>query len=216
MRQVFKLALAAYGLLVVRAAPAQDDAYDYIVVGSGPGGGPLAANLARAGYKTLLLEAGSDQGSNQVYSEIGNFIAASNDPATRWDFYVKHSDDAEREAKYEHTTWLTAEGEYFTGREGPAGSKRLGIWYPRAAVLGGCAMHNAGVTSLPLDSQWDTIAKTTGDDSWKAENMRKYLKLVENSTYSSADDKTHSKSGKKPPTPCYQHHDVAPILRYCD
>ncbi|KND91020.1 hypothetical protein TOPH_04423 [Tolypocladium ophioglossoides CBS 100239] len=32
--------------------------FDYIVVGSGPGGGPLAVNLAEAGYSVLLLEAG--------------------------------------------------------------------------------------------------------------------------------------------------------------
>ena len=36
--------------------------FDYIVVGSGAGGGPLACNLARAGKRVLLLEAGDDQG----------------------------------------------------------------------------------------------------------------------------------------------------------
>jgi choline dehydrogenase len=34
--------------------------YEYIVVGSGAGGGPLAANLAKSGCRVLLLEAGSD------------------------------------------------------------------------------------------------------------------------------------------------------------
>lgn len=195
MRHLFQLALAAYGVLVARAAPAQDDGYDYIVVGSGPGGGPLAADLARAGFKTLLLEAGDDQGTNQVYSEIANFIAASNDPTTRWDFYVKHSDSAEQDAKFTHTMWMQTNGSYYVGLDPPEGAKRLGIWYPRAATLGGCAMHNAGVTSLPLDDQWDEIAAMTKDDSWKASNMRKYLKLVENSTYAAADDTTHSKNG---------------------
>ena len=34
--------------------------FDYIIIGSGAGGGPLAANLARAGFKVMLLEAGGD------------------------------------------------------------------------------------------------------------------------------------------------------------
>src|SRR4026209_1991545 len=34
--------------------------YEYVIVGSGAGGGPLAANLARNGHKVLLLEAGKD------------------------------------------------------------------------------------------------------------------------------------------------------------
>lgn len=38
--------------------------YDYIVVGSGPGGGPLSARLAIAGFKVFLFEAGDDQGAN--------------------------------------------------------------------------------------------------------------------------------------------------------
>ena len=40
-------------------SPAHPD-FDYIVIGSGAGGGPVAANLARAGYKVGLIEAGHD------------------------------------------------------------------------------------------------------------------------------------------------------------
>ncbi len=43
------------------------DGYEYVVVGSGPGGGPLAARLAMAGHKTLLIDAGDDQGENIHY-----------------------------------------------------------------------------------------------------------------------------------------------------
>lgn len=42
----------------------QEETFDYIVVGSGAGGGPLASRLARAGHKTLLIEAGDDQTGN--------------------------------------------------------------------------------------------------------------------------------------------------------
>lgn len=44
--------------------------YDYIVVGSGPGGAPVAANLAKAGASVLLLEAGDDQGATNLHVEI--------------------------------------------------------------------------------------------------------------------------------------------------
>lgn len=40
------------------------ETYEYIAVGSGPGGGPLAANLAREGHTVLLIEAGNDQADN--------------------------------------------------------------------------------------------------------------------------------------------------------
>ena len=59
---------------LAEAAPAAAS-YDYIVVGSGPGGGPLAADLARAGYSTLLIEAGGDEGDNPTYADIGNVRA---------------------------------------------------------------------------------------------------------------------------------------------
>ena len=163
--------------------PADAEEYDYIVVGSGPGGGPLAAYLARAGYTTLLLDAGDDHGDEPVYREIANFNAAGNDERTRWDFFVKHSDDPERELKYERMTWRTAEGEFYVGLDPPEGAEMLGIYYPRSAALGGCAMHNAGVASLPTASEWEHIVEITGDESWGEDNMRDVFARTETNLF---------------------------------
>lgn len=113
----FSLAALA-AVSVVQAAT-----YDYIVVGSGPGGGPLAANLAKAGYSTLLIEAGGDEGSNPTYADIANFLESANDEATRWDFFVKHSDDPKRDLQYKYNTWDTGDGTFYVGRNPPEGAK---------------------------------------------------------------------------------------------
>jgi choline dehydrogenase-like flavoprotein len=43
---------------ILRSCRGESGGYEYIVVGSGAGGGPLAARLALAGHNTLLIEAG--------------------------------------------------------------------------------------------------------------------------------------------------------------
>lgn len=64
---------------------ALDEEYDFIVVGSGAGGGPLACRLAEANFKTLLIEAGNDQGDN-VNTSIPAFQGVvAQDPKVRWD-----------------------------------------------------------------------------------------------------------------------------------
>jgi len=68
--------------------------YEYIIVGSGAGGGPLAANLARAGHTVLLLEAGDDQGGNINYQVPAFHTLSTEDPSMRWDYFVNHYDNA--------------------------------------------------------------------------------------------------------------------------
>jgi choline dehydrogenase len=189
--------LFPYVALTVAAVWAESVArYDYIVIGSGPGGGPLACDLARAGYSTLLLEAGDDQGDNPTYADLVNFNEAGSDTHSRWDFWVKHSNNPVQDQKYEHTTWMLPNGSYYVGLEPPAGAKRLGIQYPRAATLGGCAMHNAGVCSLPQDDDWNIIVNKTGDKSWEAQKMRKYLLKLEKNSYLPAGAAGHGYDGR--------------------
>src|SRR6266536_338654 len=55
---------------------AQRDEFEYIVIGSGAGGGPVAANLAKAGRQVLLLEAGGD--ANNPRSRFKYSVPGSN------------------------------------------------------------------------------------------------------------------------------------------
>ncbi|KAL5045597.1 hypothetical protein BDW71DRAFT_214932 [Aspergillus fruticulosus] len=176
-------------------APASE--YEYIIVGSGAGGGPLAANLARHGHSVLLLEAGNDQGEN-LHTQIPAFhTISSEDPAIRWDFFVRHYDDEEQAARDPKMTWATPEGQTFigTGTDAPSGSKQNGIYYPRAATLGGCTMHNAMMTFLPPDEDWEHIANLTGDRSWEPNEMRKYFERVERCGYLEPGTKGHGFEG---------------------
>ena len=87
--------------------------FDYIVVGSGAGGGTLAARLAEGGRSVLLLEAGGDprqlSGTNDDQPGINRLpddydvpsfhgFASEND-AMRWDFFVRHYASDEMQQK---------------------------------------------------------------------------------------------------------------------
>jgi choline dehydrogenase len=138
---------------------------DYVIVGSGAGGGPLACNLARAGYKVVLLEAGSDPRS--WTREVPALHAqAVEDPAMRWDFFVRtFADDAQQRR---NERFMPACG---------------GVLYPRAGTLGGCTAHNAMIMLCPHNGDWDAIAETFRDESWRATNMRKYWQRLEHCDY---------------------------------
>lgn len=101
----------------------------------------------------------------------------------QWDYYVNHFPNdtrAQQDTKY---TWQTPSGDYYKGPNPPEGSKGLGILYPRAGTLGGCASHNALITVYPHDDDWTYIEKLTGDSSWSPRKMRKYFQKLEANEY---------------------------------
>lgn len=142
----------------------EETGFDYIIVGSGAGGGPLAANLARQGLKVLLLEAGSDHGDTQNYQVPAFHPMSTEDPAMSWSFYVQHYDDPAQQALDSKVT-------------------PQGVLYPRAGTVGGCTSHNAMITVYPHDRDWDDIAALTGDESWSAVSMRRYMEILEDCRY---------------------------------
>lgn len=141
--------------------------WDYIVVGSGAGGGTLAARLAEEGMRVFLLEAGSDYASQRFARlpddyEIPAFHPfASENAELSWNFFVRHYADEKRQAR---------DPKY----------RPQGVLYPRGATLGGSTAHNAMIFVYPHDSDWNGIAKSTGDSSWRAWRMRRYAKRLEN------------------------------------
>jgi len=155
---------------------------EYVVVGSGAGGGTVAARLAEGGRSVILLEAGGDpkqlHGADPV-DPAGNRLpddydvpafhsfAGEND-AMSWSFFVRHyeSDAAQREdPKY---------------REAWEGGRVDGVLYPRAGTLGGCTAHNAMILLYPHEADWDDIASLTRDPSWRSGHMRRYFQRLEN------------------------------------
>jgi choline dehydrogenase len=156
--------------------------WEYIVVGSGAGGGTVAARLAEAGRFVLLLEAGGDpremSGGDPLSSQTNRLpndydvpcfhAFASENESMKWDFFVRHyGDDAAQrlDPKY---------------REVWDGRRVDGVLYPRAGTLGGCTAHNAMIFVYPNDADWDGIAALTGDPSWSSKKMRGYFERLEN------------------------------------
>ena len=157
--------------------PGTSDEVEYIVVGSGAGGGTVAARLVERGFRVLVLEAGGDPRKLQDKRLPDDYdvpvfhpFATEND-AMKWDFFVRHYSSDERQKK---------DPKYV----GTSNGKPVnGIWYPRAGTLGGCTAHNAMILVYPHDQDWDHIAELTGDRSWRSSEMRKYFETLEHCSH---------------------------------
>jgi choline dehydrogenase len=131
---------------------------DYIVVGTGAGGGPVAVALAEAGYQVLALDAGG-MTDGPTYRVPAFSLQASADPEVSWNFAVRHYTDP------------AAHGRAFlAGRDG--------VLYPRAAAVGGCTAHHAMVMLQPDPKDWTDLARLTGDPSFNHGSMQQHYQAV--------------------------------------
>src|SRR5690349_9912382 len=97
----------------------QDQPCDYVVVGSGAGGGTVAGRLAENGAQVVLLEAGGDPREAagprlpDDYDVPAFHPFATESPGLSWEFFVRHFADENQQRR--------------DSKSGPQG-----VLYPRA------------------------------------------------------------------------------------
>ena len=165
------------------------DSYDYIVVGAGAGGGPLAASLAERGFSVLLVEAGDLKDTEKELVDIPVMhTQASEHPRLSWQYFINHYSDPKRNL---------LDSKHCPEKIGcPKGAN--GIFYPRGSTIGGSTSVNAMISVIPHDQDWDYIANLVNDDSWSASNMRNYFMKVERNLYSKNESQGHGTRGWLP------------------
>ncbi|KAK7002429.1 choline dehydrogenase [Favolaschia claudopus] len=154
-----------------KCPPVSDAEYDYIVVGAGGGGGPVAYRLVESGFKVLVVETGKDESQNPTTLNLSGSWAAMDDPTIDLDYRVN---------EYPSDFHV----------------QRNDIWYPRSAGIGGCTLHNALSHSTEnLHETFDNLARTFNDSSWSRENMQKYLVSIERNLFLTPPNPDHGFDG---------------------
>jgi 5-(hydroxymethyl)furfural/furfural oxidase len=154
------------------AAAAGDD-YDYVIIGGGSAGCPLAARLSeRSSNRVLLIEAGTDYPPGQEPPEILDIFAATAyaDPRFVWNG-VKAA---------------------YGPKPGNAPDDRRRVRYPMGRVIGGGSSINGMAANRGLPSDYDAWAEA-GATGWNWEGVLPFFRKLE--TDSDFDGPLHGKDG---------------------
>ncbi|KAJ3543687.1 hypothetical protein NMY22_g3054 [Coprinellus aureogranulatus] len=122
------------------------NAFDFIVVGSGPGGATVASRLSEnQDFNVLLIEAGPDNDGVEILRVPGQFLEV---PATyQWNYTLVAT---------------------------PAVNNRS-LAYTRGFVLGGSSSINGMVYSRGAADDYNGWATVTGDNNWSWDVLKPYF-----------------------------------------
>ncbi|KAJ0426706.1 hypothetical protein BJY00DRAFT_306703 [Aspergillus carlsbadensis] len=144
-----------------------DAVYDYVVVGAGNVGAPVAHRLAEAGHTVALVEAGS------LY-EIGNGNF-SQIPANGLFFMGKDPNDTNSFVDWNFVTTPQTEWNNAT------------VHYASGKALGGSTARNLMTYHLPTEGSMDKWAEQVGDDSWGWDSILPYIMKAQRFTMPNED-----------------------------
>jgi choline dehydrogenase len=148
---MLKLAFQLVAALILGSVACESQEFDYIVVGAGPTGIMTAMGLAKAGYSTLIIEAGTDNISLNT-TVPGLSFQSLEDQEIAWNYHVKH---------YPENT-----------------GKRQRVLYPKASGVGGCSIHNAMIHVMANSRDFRQMVELTNDEGWSESSFRKYFNRI--------------------------------------
>jgi len=182
-------------ILPLSVLAADADVYDYVVVGAGSGGCPLASKLAQAGHSVLLLEGGPD--SDYKAKDTNGITVDPLEPGSEFGFqFSPDIDDAvlsEPVWQVARNTWVGRD-QRFCAQPGVdcVNDKMMPYreFMPRAKIVGGCSMHNYLTYIRPSP---DFMEKW--GPGWEWNTVLPKLISMENSEEKDVDPRFHGYTG---------------------